>query len=103
MSNLNTASATAPSPSCPSGTQARPSNNQTRKDTLLKLLQIEPDHLSSLVQATGWGEQQTRMTLMQLTVDGLVSHHNMGGRRVYKICGAGVGAQARTAPAESQS
>lgn len=57
---------------------------QLRKDALLKLIQVEPNHLSGLVQATGWGEDQTRMTLLQLTVDGLVHRHNRGGRQFYK-------------------
>lgn len=57
---------------------------QKRKETLLKLIQVEPDHLGNLVQATGWGEAQTRMTLMQLTVDGLVSRHNQGGVQIYE-------------------
>jgi DNA-binding IclR family transcriptional regulator len=57
--------------------------SQERKDALLKLLQVEPDHLSGLVHATGWGEEQTRMALLQLTVDGLVSWHNRSGRRYY--------------------
>lgn len=73
-----------------SATQATPDArlepplSQRRKDVLLKLIQVEPDHLESLVQATGWGENQTRMTLLQLTVDGLVRRHNRGGRQFYK-------------------
>lgn len=57
--------------------------SQARKDALLKLIQVEPDHLSGLVHATGWGEDQTRITLLQLTVDGLVRRHNRAGRQYY--------------------
>ena len=57
--------------------------SQARKDTLLKLIRVEPDHLSGLVQATGWGEDQTSTTLLELTVDGLVRRHNRAGRRYY--------------------
>ena len=66
------------------GTREEPPQSQMRKDALLKLIQVEPDHFSSLVQATGWGEDQTRMTLLQLTVDGLVSRHNRAGRQYFK-------------------
>jgi hypothetical protein len=61
-----------------------PPSGQARKDVLFKLIQIEPDHLSNLVQATGWGEEQTRMALLQLTVDGLVTHHNRSGRQFFR-------------------
>ena len=56
---------------------------QERKDTLLKLLKVEPDDFSGLVRATGWGEEHTRMALMQLTEDRKVLHKNYGGRRIY--------------------
>ena len=59
--------------------------SQERKATLLKLLQVEPDDFSGLVRATGWGEEHTRMALMQLTVDRKVSHKNFGGRRLYQV------------------
>ncbi|PKO77980.1 MAG: hypothetical protein CVU21_05430 [Betaproteobacteria bacterium HGW-Betaproteobacteria-15] len=59
--------------------------NQERKETLLKLLQVEPDDFSGLVRATGWGEEHTRMALMQLTVDRKVQHKNSGGRRTYYV------------------
>jgi predicted Rossmann fold nucleotide-binding protein DprA/Smf involved in DNA uptake len=58
--------------------------SQDRKDALLKLIQVEPDHIGNLTNATGWGEEQTRMTLMQLTVDGLVSRHKQGSVKIYK-------------------
>lgn len=58
--------------------------SQDRKETLLKLIRVEPDHIGNLTNATGWGEAQTRMTLMQLTVDGLVSRHNQGSVKIYK-------------------
>ena len=58
--------------------------SQDRKDALLKLIQVEPDHIGNLIDATGWGEVQTRMTLMQLTVDGLVSRHKLGSVTIYK-------------------
>lgn len=58
--------------------------SQDRKEALLKLIQVEPDHIGNLTDATGWGEEQTRMTLMQLTVDGLVSRHNQGSVKIYK-------------------
>ena len=66
------------------GTRAEPPVSQERKHALLKLIQVEPDHLSSLVHATGWGEDQTRMALLQLTVDGLVRRHNRSGRQHFK-------------------
>lgn len=65
------------------GTRAEPPVSQERKEALLKLILVEPDHLSSLVHATGWGEDQTRMALLQLTVDGLVRRHNRFGRQIY--------------------
>ena len=65
------------------GTREEPPPSQMRRDALLKLIQVEPDHFSSLVQAKGWGEDQTRMTLLQLTVDGLVSRHNRAGRQYF--------------------
>lgn len=58
---------------------------QERKDTLLKLLKVEPDDFSGLVRATGWGEEHTRMALMQLTVDRKVQQKNSGGRRTYHV------------------
>lgn len=58
--------------------------SQERKEALLKLIQVEPDHLSGLVHATGWGEDQTRMALLQLTVDGLVRRHNRSGRQYFE-------------------
>ena len=66
------------------GTRAEAPVSQERKNALLKLIQVEPDHLSSLVHATGWGEDQTRMALLQLTVDGLVRRHNRFGRQFYE-------------------
>ena len=65
------------------GTREEPPQSQMRKDALFKLIQVEPDHFSSLVQATVWGDDQTRMTLLQLTVDGLVSRHNRTGRQYF--------------------
>ena len=59
--------------------------SQERKETLLKLLQVEPDDFSGLVRATGWGEEHTRMALMQLTVDRKVQQKNSGGRRTYHV------------------
>ena len=59
--------------------------SQERKEALLKLLQVEPDDFSGLVRATGWGEEHTRMALMQLTVDRKVQHKNSGGRRTYHV------------------
>lgn len=66
------------------GTRAEPPVSQERKQALLKLIQVEPDHLCGLVHATGWGEEQTRMTLLQLTVDGLVRRHNRSGRQYFE-------------------
>lgn len=66
------------------GTRPEPPVSQERKEALLKLIQVEPDHLSGLVQATGWGEDQTRMALLQLTVDGLVRRHNRFGRQCFE-------------------
>ena len=66
------------------GTRAEPPVSQERKEALLKLIQVEPDHLSGLVHATGWGEDQTRMALLQLTVDGLVRRHNRSGRQYFE-------------------
>lgn len=57
--------------------------SQDKQQTLLKLLQIEPDDLVGLVRATGWGESNTRMALLQLTVDRQVTCCNFSGRRVY--------------------
>lgn len=65
------------------GTRESVPVSQERKDALLKLIRVEPDHLSGLVQATGWGEDQTSTTLLELTVDGLVRLHNRAGRRYY--------------------
>lgn len=65
------------------GTREEPPQSQMRKDALFKLIQVEPVHFNSLVQATGWGEDQTRMTLLQLTVDGLVSRRNRAGRQYF--------------------
>jgi hypothetical protein len=66
--------------------------SQERKETLLKLLQVEPDDFSGLVRATGWGEEHTRMALMQLTVDRKVQHKNFGGRRTYHAVAPAVNA-----------
>lgn len=66
------------------GSRAETPVSQERKQALLKLIQVEPDHLSGLVHATGWGEEQTRMALLQLTVDGLVRRHNRSGRQYYE-------------------
>lgn len=66
------------------GTRAEQPVSQGRKEALLKLIQVEPDHLSGLVNATGWGEDQTRMALLQLTVDGLVRRHNRSGRQYFE-------------------
>ncbi|AOW13324.1 hypothetical protein LPB72_09735 [Hydrogenophaga crassostreae] len=68
----------------PSGAFRTQPVSQDRKDALLKLIQVEPDHIGNLTDATGWGEEQTRMTLMQLTVDGLVSRHKQGSVKIYK-------------------
>jgi hypothetical protein len=57
--------------------------SQDRQQTLLKLLQIEPDDLVGLVRATGWGEPNTRMALLQLTVYQQVICRNFSGRKVY--------------------
>lgn len=65
------------------GTRKEPPPSQMRRDALLKLIQVEPDHFSSLVQTTGWGEEQIRMTLLQLTVDGLVRRHNRAERKYF--------------------
>lgn len=81
------------------GMRAETPVSQLRKNALLKLIQVEPDHLSGLVQATGWGEDQTRMTLLQLTVDGLVHRHNRGGRQFYK---ATIPQHITTAPGSSK-
>ena len=64
---------------------AEPPVSQERKDALLKLIQVEPDDLSGLVRATGWGEDQTRMALLQLTVDGLVRRQYRSGRLFYCV------------------
>ena len=45
--------------------EAPNAHSEDRKRTLLKLLQIEPDNPVGLVRATGWGEPNTRMALLQ--------------------------------------
>ena len=40
-----------------------------KTEVLLSLLQIEPDTLRGLTDATGWGEQLTHHALLTLVVD----------------------------------
>lgn len=56
-----------------------------RKETLFKLLSLEPETLDELVRATGWGFEATQSTLLQLVVDGRVVCRNGGGRRLYRV------------------
>lgn len=56
-----------------------------RKETLYKLLSVEPDTLEHLVRATGWGLELTQHTLLQLVIDGRVTCKNGAGVRLYSI------------------
>lgn len=37
---------------------------QAKKETLFKLISIEPDTLDRLTKATGWGRETTQMALL---------------------------------------
>jgi predicted Rossmann fold nucleotide-binding protein DprA/Smf involved in DNA uptake len=56
-----------------------------RKETLYKLLSVEPDTLEHLVRATGWGLETTQHTLLQLVIDGRVMCKNGAGIRLYHV------------------
>lgn len=45
----------------------------TRADALCELLQRGPQSMDELIQLTGWDEQVTRHTLLQLVVAGKVA------------------------------
>lgn len=54
----------------------------TREDALLKLLALEPETERVLVQATGWGEEETLSTLHRLEAQGKVSYTNWVNQHV---------------------
>ena len=56
---------------------------QAKKETLFKLISIEPDTLDRLTKATGWGRETTQMALLQLVADGRVKCRNENGHRFY--------------------
>jgi hypothetical protein len=54
----------------------------TRDDALLKLLALEPETETVLVQATGWGEGETRAVLNRLVEEGKASYTNRVNQHV---------------------
>jgi hypothetical protein len=54
----------------------------TRDEALLKLLALEPETETVLVQVTGWGEEETRSILDKLVQDGRASYTNWVNQHV---------------------
>lgn len=60
-------------------------NSEIKKETLYKLLAVEPETLDNLARATGWGRDPTQHALLQLIADCRVTCKNCSGRRLYYV------------------
>lgn len=60
-------------------------NSQAKKETLFKLLAVEPETLDNLARATGWGRDSTQHALLQLIADCRVTCTSCSGRRLYCV------------------
>ena len=54
-----------------------------KSEVLLKLIRVEPESLTRLVQQTGWGRAATELALDHLVATNRVRHFTKDGVRVY--------------------
>jgi len=56
-----------------------------KKESLFKLIGLEPETLENLIRVTGWGRPETQNALLKLIADSRVTCKNLNGGRYFMV------------------